>query len=266
MAGARHGGRDHPSLGSAVAVAVFPLIAAIVALVFAGLLFRQYLSRRRPYQLAWALALLMYTAASGALFLGVLSGWTTTEYRVYWLFGAVLNVPFLALGEAALLIRNRTVVNAAALLMVFATAFATTRIRTATIDPSALATDLPSGKDVFRADPFATDLARFYAFPAYFLLVGGTLWSAWKMRGAPQLRDRFVGTLLIALGATVVAAGSAFALNGLLIGFSATLAAGVALMFLGFLRASRPPRTAPYGDPPDRAAGVVSPSSGEAVG
>jgi amino acid permease len=238
-------------------MAVFPLIAAVVALVFSALLLRQYLQRRRPYQLAWAIALLMYAAASFALFFGVLSGWNSTEYRIYWLFGAVLNVPFLALGEIALLVKNRVVVNAAVLLMVFLTAFATTRIRTATIDVSALGKDLPLGDDVFAHDQFALDLARYYAFPAYFLLIGGTLWSAWKMRGAPQLRDRFLGTLLIAAGATVVAAGSAFALNGLLIGFSATLAVGVTLMFLGFLRASRVPRPAPEpatGAEEDRAA------------
>jgi hypothetical protein len=228
-------------------MAAFPLIAAVVALVFSVLLLRQYAQRRRPYQLAWAIALLMYAAASLALFLGVLSGWTSTEYRIYWLFGAVLNVPFLALGEVALLVRNRTVVTAAVLLIVFLTAFATTRIRTATVDPSALNQDLPLGDDVWRLDQFVLALARYYAFPAYFLLIGGTLWSAWKMRRAPQLRDRFVGTLLIAVGATVVAAGSAFALKGQLIGFSATLAAGVTLMFLGFLRASRTPRTAPSG-------------------
>ncbi|MFL5737442.1 MAG: hypothetical protein ACJ76P_08885 [Actinomycetota bacterium] len=226
-------------------MAIFPLIAAVVALVFGVLLLRQYLDRRRSYQLAWAIALLMYAAASVALFLGVLNGWTSTEYRIYWLFGAVLNVPFLALGEVALLVRNRVVVNAAVLLMVFLTAFAATRIRTATIDASALTKDLPLGDDVWANDGFVLALARYYAFPAYFLLIAGTLWSAWKMRGAPQLRDRFVGTLLIALGATVVAAGSAFALKGLLIGFSATLAVGVAFMFLGFLRASRAPKSAP---------------------
>ena len=32
----------------------------------------------------------MYAAASFAMFLGVLDGWTTGEYRVYWLLGAVL--------------------------------------------------------------------------------------------------------------------------------------------------------------------------------
>jgi MFS family permease len=226
-------------------MSVFPLVAALVALVFSGLLLRQYLQRRRPYQLAWAIALLMYAAASFAMFLGVLNGWTTTEYRIYWLFGAVLNVPFLAFGELALLVRNRTVVNVALLVLVFLTAFATTRIRTATIDASALSRDLPLGDDAFAHDQFALALARYYAFPAYFLLIGGTLWSAWKMRGAPQLRDRFLGTLLIAIGATVVAAGSAFALKGVLPGFSATLVAGVTLMFWGFLRASRPAATGP---------------------
>jgi hypothetical protein len=46
--------------------------------------------------------------------------------------------------------------------------------------------------------------------------------------------------LLISVGATVVAAGAAFAATGLLAGFIATLVAGICLMFWGFLRASRP--------------------------
>src|SRR5438445_12435547 len=90
---------------------VFPLAAAAVALVFAALLGRQFLSRRRPYQLLWAIALLMYASSSLALFLGVLSGWTTAEVRVYCLFGAVLTVPYLAMGEIYLLVKNPIVVN-----------------------------------------------------------------------------------------------------------------------------------------------------------
>jgi hypothetical protein len=60
------------------------------------------------------------------------------------------------------------------------------------------------------------------------------------MRGRPELRDRFWGTLLISLGATVIAAlGSAFAALGELLLFSLSLLAGVTVMFVGFLRASR---------------------------
>jgi hypothetical protein len=218
---------------------VFPLAASIVSLVFAGLLGRQFVARRRPYQLLWAIALLMYAAASFALFLGVLDGWSEAEYQAYWLFGAVLNVPYLAMGELYLLVKDRRVNTVVLVLLLFATAFAFARVRSATPVPAALAADLPKGKEAWANDTFVLDLARFYAFPAYFLLLGGTLWSAWKMRGRPDLRDRFVGTLLIAIGATIVAAGSAFALTGNLVGFSLTLSVGIAVMFVGFLRASR---------------------------
>jgi hypothetical protein len=60
------------------------------------------------------------------------------------------------------------------------------------------------------------------------------------MRGRPDLRSRFWGILLIALGSLIVAGGSAFAAVGNFAGFSATLAAGVAVMYGGFLTATRP--------------------------
>lgn len=218
---------------------VVPLAASITALVFAALLGRRYLERRRAAPLFWALALLMYAAASLALTLGVLDAWSPAEYRIYWLFGAVLNVPYLAVGELHLLVRERRITLGVLVVLLFATAFAVARIRTAALDVTALSADLPQGKEVWAGDPLALDLARSYAFPAYFFLVGGTLWSALRMRGSPGLRDRFFGLLAIAIGATIVAAGSAFALTGNVGGFSLTLMVGIAVMFWGFVRSSR---------------------------
>jgi hypothetical protein len=59
------------------------------------------------------------------------------------------------------------------------------------------------------------------------------------MRSHPELRDRFVGTVLIAVGATIVAGGATFAAFGMVAGFIVTLVVGIAVMFGGFLRASR---------------------------
>jgi hypothetical protein len=229
---------------------LFPLAAAVIAAVFAGLLARQFLARKKPYQLLWAIALLMYAGGSFALFLGVVDGWSAGEYRAFWLLGAVLNVPYLALGEVYLLVRNRAVGSVLLLVLLFATAFAFNRVRTAGVDVTALGRDLPLGRDVFVRDPFALHLAQLYAYPTYAFLVLGTLWSAWKMRGAPHLRDRFLGTLGIAGGATIAAAGSAFAATGILAGFSLTIAVAIAVMFWGFLRASRPPAPAPASSAP----------------
>jgi hypothetical protein len=222
---------------------IFPLAAGLVALAFAALLSAQYARRRRPYQAAWILALVMYAVASFAMFMGVLSGWTTGEYRVFWLFGAILNVPWLAMGEAYLLIRNRTVTTILLVALLFATAFATARVRTGIADPSALASDLPLGREVFADDPLPYRLAQLYAYPAYGLLLLGTAWSAWRMRHQPALRDRMMGTAFIAAGATIVAIGSGIGAGFDVVPlFSVGLLAGIAVMFWGFVVASRPAR------------------------
>jgi hypothetical protein len=186
----------------------FPLIAALVAVVFAALLLRDYARRRRPYQLAWTVALLMYAGGSAALTLGVLDGWSAGEYRTYWLLGAILNVPYLALGELFLLVRDRRVGNALLLVLLFLTAFAFNRVRTADLDLGALTKDLPLGKDAFAHDVLPYRLSQLYAYPAYVFLLLGCAWSVWRMRGKPELRDRELGTVGIAAGATVVAIGS----------------------------------------------------------
>jgi len=153
---------------------VFPLLAALIALAFAGLLARRYLDRRRPHEALWALALLMYAAASFAVVLGVLGDWSAFEYRAYWLLGAALNVPFLAAGEVVLLFRRPWVLVVVLLALVFVTGYSFGVVRTAGIaDPTALGPDLPSGKVVFGAGTAAHRLPQIIAIPAYLMLVGG---------------------------------------------------------------------------------------------
>ncbi|MDP9301990.1 MAG: hypothetical protein M3P43_14035 [Actinomycetota bacterium] len=218
---------------------VFPVVAAIVAFVFAAMLGKQFAIRRGQAQLLWAIALAMYGVASIAVTAGVLSGWTRTWFILYWAFGAVLNVAFLAGGELVLLFRRRWVLWAVWLVLVFVTAYTFTVLRGASVNPAAFADRLPLGRDVFGSGTPAHRLAQLVAYPAYVILLLGTLWSAWKMRGRPELTDRFVGTLLIAVGATIVAGGAAFAAAGVLPGLILTIVAGICVMFAGFVRASR---------------------------
>jgi hypothetical protein len=220
---------------------IFPLAAAVVAIVFAVLLFQRFAARRRPYNLMWGIAMLMFAAASLAVFQGVRSdAWSSLDFKVFWLFGALLNVPYLAMGEAYLLIKRRWLTTALLILLIFATAFAFAVVRNATIHVADLARELPRGLQTLgKTTPWR--LAQVYSYPTYAYLVAGTIWSAFKMRGNPTLRDQFFGTLFIAIGATIVAGGAAFAATGVAAGFSITLAVGIAVMFLGFLRASRRP-------------------------
>jgi hypothetical protein len=221
----------------------FPLAAAVVAFVFAAALGRSFARTRRIYLAMWCGALLMYAVASAAVAAGAAVGWSRTLFEVYWILGAVLNVPLLAAGEVHLLGRNAILDLAVWVVLAFVFAYTIAVTRGAPMDPIALAERLPSGKEVFGDGSAAFRLPQLISIPSYLILVAGAAWSAWRMRGRPELRNRFIGTLLVAAGATITAAaGWAFAAVGNLPAFSLSLLAGVAMMFAGFLRAteSRP--------------------------
>jgi hypothetical protein len=219
---------------------IFPLAAAVVAAVFAVELGRRFARNRRLYLAMWCAALAMYALASLAVAIGAFSGWNRTLFEVYWIFGAVLNVPLLAAGEIHLLKRHPVLDIVVWALLAFVVAYTVAVTRGADVNELALAERLPSGKEVFGDGTPAHRLPQLISIPSYVILVAGAVWSAWRMRGRAELRDRFLGTLLIAAGATITAAaGSAFAAVGNLAAFSLALLAGVSVMFLGFLRATR---------------------------
>jgi hypothetical protein len=232
--------------GHGFGLAVFPLAAGAIAAVFGAMLIRRFADRRRPHEGVWAAALLMFAAASFAMFLGVVRGWQSSDFRVYWLFGAILNVPFLAQGEVYLLVRSRRAGHLVFACVLALAVFAAWKVSTATIDPVPLTKTLPLGKEVFGDGSAPYRLSQLYAFPAYFFLLGGSVWSALKMKGRPELRNRTAGAVGIALGATVVAVGSGVGAGfGIVPLFSVGLALGIGLMFWGFLRSSRPAARSP---------------------
>jgi hypothetical protein len=218
-------------------LAIFPFVAFAVALYFAVQLIGRFIARRREFEGVWAIALLMYAVASLAMFGGVVDQWSSPEFRVYWLLGAVLNVPFLFLGEVYLLAKRRSGAHALFALLLLGSAFAAYRILTAPLNESHLDRSFPLGKEVFGDNSVPYRLAQYYSFTAYFLLLGGLMWSAWLMGRRPDLRTRTAGVLLIAAGATIVAIGSGIGAGFRLIAlFSFSLAAGVTVMYWGFVR------------------------------
>jgi len=77
--------------------------AALVALAFALSTYERWSGRRRPHDLAWTVALALFAAASACLWLGAADGWNGAVFRLFYLFGAIADVPFLALGTVYLL-------------------------------------------------------------------------------------------------------------------------------------------------------------------
>src|SRR5262245_40677677 len=77
--------------------------ATVVAVAFPTALLERSFARRRPQELAWSVALVLFACGSLSLWLGASLGWEAWSFRLFYLFGAVVNVPFLALGTLELL-------------------------------------------------------------------------------------------------------------------------------------------------------------------
>jgi hypothetical protein len=214
---------------------VWPLAAAGVSGVFALLVGRQWVERRRPNLLAWSVALAMFALASFAPAIGILEGWTPAWFRVYYLFGAIVNVPVLALGTIYLL-GSRRLGHLCAALVTIASLVAAVIVFQAHIDARLLDTNgIPAGSEVM--SDVVRILARLYSFAGFFVVLGGALWSASRLsrHGRAEMRRLAAANVLIAIGTAVVAVGSSFAVYGRGLPFAIGLFAGVSIMFSGFL-------------------------------
>lgn len=222
---------------------LFPIVATAISAIFAVLLFRQWSGRRRLAQLAWAIALTQYAAASLMVALAIADQWDGTLYRLFWLFGAMLNVPWLALGSVALI--SGKVARATATVVVIAlSVYGLVAIMGADLNRGALAQvdGIPRGSEIW-LDELVRVLARWYSIGGWLIVVGIALLSSRPHKGLLPPAERVRANVLIAVGVSIVAIGG-FALTNIGQGaaFSVTLALGVTVMFAGFLLASRAPR------------------------
>jgi len=215
---------------TAVAVA-----AALVALAFAFSTFERWMARHRRHELAWSGALALFVVAAVALAAGAGLGWNGPIFRVFYLFGAILNVPFLALGTVYLLWGPR-VGDRVALGMGLAGAFAVGVIVTAPFRAPIPTDTLVQGSHVFGVLPRV--LAGVASAGGALLILGGALWSIVHQRRARAI----VSNGLIAIGTLVLGASGLFnSVFDAMSAFAVALLLGITIIFAGFLVASSAP-------------------------
>ena len=86
---------------------ILPLASSVLSLVFAAMLLDQWRTRRRPYQLVWAVGMLWYGLSAGTEWVGGAIGWSEPLYRAWYLIGALWVAAWLGLGTVYLLARTR---------------------------------------------------------------------------------------------------------------------------------------------------------------
>jgi hypothetical protein len=191
----------------------------------------------------------LFALGAGSLWWAESRGWSTASFRVFFLTGAILNVPWLGLGTVYLLFGQR-VGHAMRTVLVLLSGIAVGVVLTAptkrAVDPDVF----PTAKELFGVGPrlFA---ALGSGIPAV-VIIGGALWSALRImrnrvpaattsarRAAIHPKQLAAGNLLIALGAIVLSASGTIAGRlGKDRAFAITLLVGVSVLFAGFIVAS----------------------------
>ena len=214
------------------------LLAAVVTYCFAAAVFDQYLQRRRAYQLIWVLALLAFAVAFTVQFVAAVHGWTPLLFRLWYGFGALYAVPLLGLGTVYLLCPwwakiAGTVIAAELMLWGFLRIYGEP-LSAAGLAPAPGATH----PDTQRLPPDIRATAVLLNSLGTLVLIVGAAWSARSFRRRRTAPHRVASNLLIAGGALI--AGAAGGLEKF--GYPSLLylgnLAGIAVIFLGFLRSS----------------------------
>jgi len=213
--------------------------ATAIATVFAQATAVRWSRTRAPHQGAWAFALALFALASAALATGSGTGWDGGVFRVFYLFGAILNVPWLALGTIYLLGGRRLGARVKAGLLVFTGLAIGTMLSTpihGVIEPNG---PIPVGKDHF--DALARILAAVGSGVGALVVFGGAAWSAVRFA-----RSRTPGHGALAAGNALIATGTLILSSGGLLqgavghdeSFTISLALGITVIYAGFVVAS----------------------------
>jgi hypothetical protein len=211
-------------------------LATAVATLFAEATLVRWTRGRQPYHGAWTISLAMFAAASAALATGASTGWDRGTFRAFYLFGAVLNVPWLALGTVYLLAGDRTARRVRTALLLF-TGLAAGVMLAAPMHGALPRTTIPVGKRVFGVLPRV--LAAAGSGLGALIVFGGAVSSAFRYLRARDTKRRAAANGLIALGTLVLSTGGT--LQGVIgkdTAFVITLAVGITVIYSGFLIAA----------------------------
>ena len=208
---------------------MLPFITAVVSAVFAIVVAMR--SKGRPALVMWAIGFAMFALAALAGALARSGTEPETMYRVFYLFGGILNVTWLGLGTMFLLApRTGRASLVAVLLFSLVAAYATFTT------PVNLQVALDSGRG-YPDGSLPRILAGIGSGLGSVVLIGGALWSGWIFLRRRHNGKRALANAIIAVGVLIVAAGGTVTFTGANGILETTNLVGLVVMFAGFLLA-----------------------------
>jgi len=217
-----------------------PLVTTCFATFFAIHLFSRYRTKAPGtghHLLWWGIGCVTYAVGTATESLTTLVGWHPVVFRFWYVAGAFLGGYPLAQGSIYLLMKKRFAdVSAvvASTVIVIASIF----VFLSPLDPSLAEVHRLSGKVMVWS--WVRMISPFLNLYSVAFLVGGAIHSAIRFKRSPRARNRYLGNILIAIGAILPGFGGAATRFGVVEALYVTELLGLFLIFLGYRTCQKP--------------------------
>jgi hypothetical protein len=216
----------------------WPAMTAVLGFVFTWLVFRQWLSRRKPHQLAWSVGLLMYAVAAVMEAASELAGvWNPTVYRIYIVLAASM-VGYLGLGSYYLIAKKKTGPHIyLGMLLGWEIVFLWGVFNTELVMEKLVPGITVGGQALGAAGSFPRIMSLPFNITGTFFLLGGALLSIWRFARKREFAYRMWANVLIAAGTICIAGAGSMARAGMSVGLYPGEMIASAMLLAGFLMA-----------------------------
>jgi hypothetical protein len=213
-------------------VSYIPVLTTLFSAFFLSRIVPHYLAKRSPYLLWWTLGVLTFGMGTLTESINAIFGWSEWNTKIWYIVGALLGGYPLAQGTIYLLMNKRfadiSAVVCSAVIVVAAVFVLASPIA------------IPEGFDHrLTGKVLAWEGVRWYVSPflntyALIFLFGGAVYSAVKYFAVEKGRNRFLGNILIAIGALLPGIGGSFTVFGYVEVLYVTELLGLTCIYLGY--------------------------------
>lgn len=184
-----------------------PIVTTLFGIYFFTVLYSHWKrNKKSTHVLWWMIGVFTYVAGTVTESINVLAGFSIANVKLWYITGALLGGAPLAQGTVYLLCKRKTA-NVLTIILITVIVSASILVLLSPVNHE-LITGKLSGKLLgWTFIRFITPFINLYAF---IFLVGGAIYSAVRYAGNAQLRKRFTGNLLIALGGLLPGIGGSF--------------------------------------------------------
>jgi hypothetical protein len=212
-------------------VSYIPVLTTLFSVFFLGRIVPHYLAKRSQYLLWWTLGVLTFGLGTLTESINAIFGWSEWNTKVWYIVGALLGGYPLAQGTIYLLMNKRfadiSALVCSAVILVAAVCVLSSPI------------EIPEGFDHrLTGRVFAWQWVRAFSpllnLYAFVFLFGGAVYSAVQYFAKDKASPRFLGNILIAVGALLPGIGGSFTRFGYVEVLYITEFIGLSFIYFGY--------------------------------